>query len=109
MIHGERDAYIGPEIAQALFAEGRRAQGTLAGPGGQAQPLPRVRARGLRDPHGRLSSSASPRAGPWKRQPVPTEAPEHVLVFRRAGAGARNVQARLQRHGPGHDLTPSSR
>ena len=48
MIHGARDTYISPEIAENLFRARERPQGTLARPGCQAQSLPRARARGVR-------------------------------------------------------------
>ena len=48
MIHGQRDTYIGPEIAQTLFDRGEDPKELWLVPDRQAQPLPRNRSRGLR-------------------------------------------------------------
>ena len=48
MIHGDQDAYIGPEIAQRLLAEAGEPKELLDRARGQAQPLPRSRRRRLR-------------------------------------------------------------
>ena len=68
MIHGEKDAYIGPDDRPRPLRPGRRAQGTLDRPRGQAQPLPRGRARGLRAHGSSTSSAATPRAAPPARR-----------------------------------------
>ena len=60
MIHGERDAYIGPDIARGLFDARPRAEGPLARPRRQAQPLPRDDARGLPPPARRLLPPGRP-------------------------------------------------
>ncbi len=69
MIHGAKDAYIGPEIAERLFAEARRSQGTLDRPRGQAQPLPRGRSRTPTPSGSPPSSVALPRVA-CSRQPT---------------------------------------
>ncbi len=68
MIHGEKDAYIGPDIARALFDHAGRAEGGLDRPRGEAQPLPGGRSRRLSPPPRRVLPSqrpAPPGAGPW--------------------------------------------
>ena len=68
MIHGERDAYIGPDIARDLFGHAREPKETLAGPRREAQSLPGVPAGGLCGPGASISSAATPRAGRSRRR-----------------------------------------
>ncbi len=62
MIHGERDTYIGPEIARSTLRSRQESQGAVAGSGGQAQSLPRNRSGRLRRAGCWVSSNNSPRA-----------------------------------------------
>ena len=98
MIHGERDTYIGPEIARSLFDHAREPKELWLVPEAKHNRCRECEPEAYAARLTEFLDQYAPRR-PVTAAAESSHACGYVPVFRRAGTAGRFAQARPQRHG----------